>query len=541
ISAFAQNQAPLFWVFGVGLLGLLIWLGVMEIQRWMRTTQIGHRPAMVTGPPLHDEEAVEEPPALQTPKRFVGGPPQVSVQLKASEPLLRRAVIPAAKRVVETIPAPPSETATVNGRTIEPAYVDFEEPSVGPVIEQVPANGENEVAPEPPVFSSPTYIEPAVESVIEPSTGPAIEQAEPELVAVVAEETFPSEPASEWELSKPLETQANLQTEVCEPTTDEAAAPSEVEEQISTQEWSPEPEPEPVEQGQPVPYQTVVTAEEPAEIAAHEEPEITTVAEIAGVGRAIAGIGALPEAPEIPTASNEEHFVSQPTTIETMPETLQTPTAPVIRTSGVPTQPAHAAPAPQAAAGGTAVQITLSCEIASMQLTPTFKMGALQLRPISKVVTMRLTSSPQQQAPINLQANFEISKIQAAPGSLGQLRLNPSQQQGPAMLATPSLNISSLQLVSGFESAPLQLTPSHQTQASVHLTAAFQITSVEFSPTFEIAGIILNSSSKTVAVQLPGAGASSVENAPMFEITNVQMASNGEIAMLQLNPVAKRG
>ena len=177
-----------------------------------------------------------------------------------------------------------------------------------------------------------------------------------------------------------------------------------------------------------------------------------------------------------------------------------------------------------------------------MQLTPTFKMGALQLRPISKVVTMRLASSPpQQQAAMNLQANFEIAKIQAAPGSLGQLRLNPSQQQRPATLATPSFNISSLQLVSGFDSAPLQLTPSHQTHASVHLTAAFQITSVEFSPTFEIAGIILNSASKTVAVQLPGAGASSVENAPMFEITNVQMGSNGEIAMLQLNPVAKRG
>src|SRR5439155_366679 len=216
-------------------------------------------------------------------------------------------------------------------------------------------------------------------------------------------------------------------TEVCEPTVAEAVARFEVEEQISTQEWSPEPEPEPIEQGQPVPYQTVVTAEERAEIAAPEEPEITTGAEIAGVGRAIAGIGALPEAPEIP-ASDEEHFVSQPTTIETMPETLQTPTAPVIRTSGAPTQPA---PAPQAAAGGTAVQITLACEIASMQLTPTFRMGALQLRPISKVVTMRLTSSPQQQAPINLQANFEISKIQAAPGGLGQLRLNPSQQQGP--------------------------------------------------------------------------------------------------------------
>src|SRR5438034_3397137 len=361
-------------------------------------------------------------------------------------------------------------------------------------------------------------------------------------MAAIAKETSAREPVREWEVSEPVETQASvLETEICEPTVAAAVAPSEIEEQISTQEWSPEPEP--IEQGQPVPYQIVVTAEQPAEIAAPEEPEITTVAEIAGVSRAIAGIGALREEPEIPTISDEEHFASQPTTIETMPETLQTPTAPVIRTSGAPTQPAHTAPAPQAAAGGmhTAVQLTLSCEIASMQLTPTFKMGALQLRPISKVVTMRLASSPQQQTAMNLQVNFEIAKIQAAPGSLGQLRVSPSQQQRPATLATPSFNISGLQLVSGFESAPLQLTPSHQTQASVHLTAAFQITSVEFSPTLEIAGIILNSISMTVAVQLPGAGASSVENAPMFEITNVQMASNGEIAMLQLNPVAKRG
>ena len=34
-----------------------------------------------------------------------------------------------------------------------------------------------------------------------------------------------------------------LKTEVCEPTVAEAIAPSEIEEQISTQEWSPESEP----------------------------------------------------------------------------------------------------------------------------------------------------------------------------------------------------------------------------------------------------------------------------------------------------------
>jgi tetratricopeptide (TPR) repeat protein len=548
ISGFTGQQPILVWVLGLSGFALLVSVVVMEIRRRIGTTQIGHRPATVTGLPLHDDETVEETPALQIQKRFVGGPPQVSVQLKASESSPRRAVIPVAKRAADTIATPRSQPqmATVNGRTSEPAYVDFEESSGGPVIEQVPANGETEIAPAPPAFPSPTYIEPtfapAVESVIEPSIEPATEQAEPEPVAATAEKSVPSEPVRECDMSEPVEAQASvLETEVCEPTVAEAVAPSEIEEQISTQEWLPEPKP--IEQGQPVPYQTVVTAEEPAEIAVREEREIATVAEITGVGRAIAGISALPEAPEIPTARDEEHFAPQPTTIETMPETLQTPTAPVIRTSGAPTQPAHPAPVPQAAAGGThtAVQVTLSCEIASMQLTPTFKMGALQLRPISKVVTMRLASSPQQQqAAMNLQVNFEIAKIQAAPGSLGQLRLNPSQEQRPATLATPSFNISGLQLVSGFESAPLQLTPSHQTQASVHLTAAFQITSVEVSPTFEIAGIILNSTSKTVAVQLPGAGASSVENAPMFEITNVQMADDGEIAMLQLNPVTKR-
>src|SRR5438132_13162337 len=201
----------------------------MEIQRWMGTTQIGHRPATVTGPSLHDDETAEETPELQTAKRFVGGPRQISVQLKASEPSPWWAVIPVAKRAAETVTAPPSEpeTATVNGRTSEPAYVDFEESSVGPVIEQMPANGETEIAPEPPVFSSPTYVE------------PAIEQAEPEQVTAVAEDTFPSESVREWEVPEPVEVQASvLETEVCEPTVAEAVAPSEIEEQISTQEWS---------------------------------------------------------------------------------------------------------------------------------------------------------------------------------------------------------------------------------------------------------------------------------------------------------------
>jgi tetratricopeptide (TPR) repeat protein len=604
ISSFTAQRPLVFWIFILGaIISAGAWL-VTEGRRLIGKTTIGHRPATVTGPSLHDDHIAEEEetPQLQIQKRFVGGPRQVSVDLKASEPALRRAVIPVAKRVVEPVIAPPveSESAVASARTVEPAYVDFEESSVGPVIEQVPTNGKTEVAPEfsisPPIFvepvSEPGAAEPELESEVEPMATMEVAEepqaAEPieaisepieaisepieavsEPIEVISEPTEAvsepvetvsepiesvfepieaiSEPIQAVEAapevveaaSEPIGAEANvLEREPCEPAIAQATVSTEIEGQ--EQEWSPEPEP--VEQGQPVPYQTVVMAEEPAGITPADEPDVATVAEIAGVSGAIAGISTSPEVPGTEAPTDAEDLASKPTTIETMPETLQTPTAPVIRTPGGPTQPAHNVPAPQAAAGGmhTAVQITLSCEIASMQLTPSFKMGALQLRPISKVVTMRLASSPQQHSAMNFQVNFEISKIQATQGGLGQMRLTPSQQQKPATQASSSLNISGLQLVSGFEAAPLQLTPSHQTQASVHLTAAFQITSVEFSPTFEIAAILLNSASKTVAVQLPGAATS--ENASMFEITNVQMANNGEIAMLQLNPAgAKRG
>jgi hypothetical protein len=165
-----------------------------------------------------------------------------------------------------------------------------------------------------------------------------------------------------------------------------------------------------------------------------------------------------------------------------------------------------------------------------MQLTPSFKMGALQLRPTSKIVTMRLASSQQPQPAMNLQVTFEISKIQPSGGGLGTVRLTPSQQQRPTVVGSPSFTVGGMQLVSNFESAPVQLTPSQQ--ATVMVTGSFQIATVEFSPSFEIASIVLNSTAKQVAVALPGAG--SVEGAPMFEIANLQLGANGEIGMMQL-------
>jgi hypothetical protein len=304
---------------------------------------------------------------------------------------------------------------------------------------------------------------------------------------------------------------------------------------------------EPVAQGQPVPYQMSVSdmelaaaevVETEVEQPRHEIPLDAPVATVDEVREHV--FDRIPEPVievresviEIPPFASSIVSTApsvQPTTSVIMPEPIQTPTAPVIRTpsTGGSPQPASAMQ--------TAVQLTFSFEIASMQLTPTFKMGALQLRPTSKIVTMRLAPSQQPQPAMNLQVTFEIATVQAAGGGIGQIRLTPSQQQRPSVISSPAFNIAGLQLLSGSDAGAVQLTPSQQGQASVHVTGRFQIATVEFSPSFEIASLVLNATSKSVSVQLPGAGPSAVEGAPVFEIANVQITGNGEIGMMQLN------
>src|SRR5262249_54464589 len=97
----------------------------------------------------------------------------------------------------------------------------------------------------------------------------------------------------------------------------------------------------------------------------------------------------------------------QTTIPATMPETTQTPPAPLDKAPvpQVPKPQTQPQPQPLAPAAGmqTSVQLTFSFEIAAMQLTPSFKMGVLKVRPISKLVTMRLPSPQRAQSALNLQ------------------------------------------------------------------------------------------------------------------------------------------
>jgi hypothetical protein len=252
-------------------------------------------------------------------------------------------------------------------------------------------------------------------------------------------------------------------------------------------------------------------------------------------------------APGIQAPISAEPELPQTTTPATMPEPIQTPPAPITKPPAVPVNVPPAAPVSKAPATKpqpaammqTSVQLTFSFEIAAMQLTPNFKMGSLNVRPISKVVTMRLAPSQQPQPAINLQLSFEIAKIQPIGSALGTIRMFPSQQR-PPVSGSSSVAVGGLQLVSNSEAEPVQLTPSQPRQATVFVIVPCQITTIEFAPSLEIASVVLNSNSKQVRVQLPGAGSSPREGAPTFEITNLQLGDGGDIAMMHLDLLGSR-
>ena len=541
---------------------LLVWVVFSEFRRRV-SVSVYRSPAPASGPSFDEIEPVTAVEKMAAPKRLAGGPPQVSLHLKASEPSVRRGAVPLSK---------PSRPFGTNGgiTTVGPAVENFvprtaapeqkaepvEMPIVEPISETVSAP-----ATELAEFSSvgePQVVEAAPAEIIESFADiPPASKEEP----VFAEAPAWTEPATPEPVWTPIAPEPSWTPVAFEPATPvfETSAPEPVAESAASFESVSEPvviEPEiapqpvaeistiteePVAQGPPIPYQVPafetespmaeITKPEPEELPAHLAKGVVA-------GTSMAGVGALRHSVESPSFApkviSTEPLAQQPTTPATMPQPNQPTPAPSIR----PSPMAGGAPQVQAPAPSgmqTAVQLTFSFEIASLQLTPSFKMGALQLKPTSKIVTMRLAPSQQPQPAMNLQVTFEIATVQAAGGGIGQIRLTPSQQQRPSVISSPTFNIAGLQLLSGAESGAVQLTPSQQGSASVHVTGRFQIATVEFSPSFEIASLVLNATSKSVSVQLPGAGPSAVEGAPVFDIANVQITGNGEIGMMQLN------
>jgi Flp pilus assembly protein TadD len=420
---------------------------------------------------------------------FVGGPRQVSLQLKAWKPSVRNIAAPLAQT-----PRTPAYRNEKADRAIAPLEGSGLESSVGPVIDQAAESLHSDIPQTTEMAEVSASGELTETSAIAP-------QQPREIFDQIEETTSPQHEASDifeeaTETALPQEKHSEISGD------GEAALPVIAE---------LEPAVEPIDEEEPPPHQRVAVT--------IQSPMAEAAAKVAS---------------ESPTVASAEPVFSQPTTPAIMPETTQTPTAPVNKAPAAPV----AKPQQSPAAMQTSVQLTFSFEIAAMQLTPSFKMGALKVRPISKLVTMRLPSPQQPQSALNLQVGFEIAKIQPVAGALGTIRMVPSQQQRPASGGLPSFAVAGLQVVPNSETAPVQLTPSRQGRASVLITVPFQITTLEFSPSLEIASVILNSNSKQVAVQLPGAGPGPAEGAPMFEIANLELNEGGDIGMMHLHPVS---
>jgi hypothetical protein len=511
---------------------------------------------------------------------FAGGPRQVSLELKAWNSPVRPSALPSAKaagafnRLKSSKSQPSRLPAPLEPQREESAPVAealFE--SVGPVLPVVEPRREESAPVTEPFFESVGPVQPVVEPrhkesapVAEPffeSVGPVLEQAPEVMPAVARQETGldGSEPLTEFAetatttprsveneiLEVPEESAFDTQeaNEFSEHSREEATVayeqPNEVFGSGAEYAWpaveaAAELTAAPIENDQP--HETIFAEREALveqedfvqpdafserdSFTEHESPVSEVIAEQASDFQPPPVVPVRPVFP-------------QPTIPATMPETTQTPPAPIAKAPAPPVpKPQPQAPVP-ASGMQTSVHLTFSFEIAAMQLTPSFKMGVLKVRPISKLVTMRLPSPQRAQSPLNLQVAFEVVKIQPVSGALGNIRVVPSQQQRPAMGGTPSFAVAGLQVVPNSETAPVQLTPSAQGRASVFITVPFQISTLEFSPTLEIGSVMLNSNSKQVVVQLPGTGPGPVEGAPMFEIANLELNEAGEIVMMQLN------
>jgi hypothetical protein len=387
--------------------------------------------------------------------------------------------------------------------------------SVGPVLEQAPEVAPAVAAQETGLDGSERITEFAAASPITPRS------AENEILEVPNEPVFASQETNEF--SEHPREEAFVPDE--QPNEVVASGP---EYAWSPTEVSPELTAEPIGNDQ---SRETIFAEREAFVERENFAERESFAEREAPVTEVAAerVSDSQPPPVIPTRP----VFPEPTIPATMPETTQTPPAPIAKAPAPPVPKPQPQPPVPAAGMQTSVQLTFSFEIAAMQLTPSFKMGVLKVRPISKLVTMRLPSPQRAQSPLNLQVAFEAVKIQPVAGALGTIRVVPSQQQRPVMGGMPLFAVAGLQVVPNSETAPVQLTPSPQGRASVFITVPFQISTLEFSPTLEIGSVTLNSNSKQVVVQLPGTGPT--EGAPMFEIANLELNEGGEIAMMQLN------
>ena len=510
LDALPSPQTLLVGVLLVAGILLLVWSIVQLLHRNLSAGLIQGSHVLLTEPPLSGDISEAGDGQKISSNLLDYGPPKLSLELQARETSVDPTAIPllAANDDALGVQELRNDITETNSEAVEEIapHPTFYYESV--TREDERASVEQEAVSE---ASGPNDSEEVSRAAGE-SSPVAIDSevlAEIEMPPAIAETTWPvldSEKGQET----PQSTVADLA-----PPWEELAAPDES-----------------VGQGQPIPQLTAAPfTEAPLSEPTQTEPELTdgsvNPSAVAAETTASREAAQAPAEPlSFPSITVSEPTSAQPTTPTIMQEITITP-PPVAHTFS-PTMPAQR----PAGAMETAVQLTFSMEIGSMQLTPTFEMRDLQLKPTSRVVTMRLAPSQTPHPPLDLQITFEIVKIELEGETISTVRLVPSAQKKPAVISSSSFAVSRFELEPNSGIASVQLASSHQAGASVHLTASFQISAIEFSPGFGIAAIVLNSTSRDVSLQLPGAEPT-IEDAPVFAIEKIEM-NGSQLGLIQV-------
>ncbi|MBA2431111.1 MAG: tetratricopeptide repeat protein [Chthoniobacterales bacterium] len=565
------------WVLVLVLAGILLLTGLYFMIPELRRRFSKSTATRTAAAPMGDAGDESEPVAggaieqLVGPTRLAGGPPQVSLQLRASEPALRRAVMPVGKGGGRsygnghggeqssgyTNGHGNGHSAAVAGAVSAPAPAFVQSETFDVPSEQAFAEGVGEpqgviataetAAPAPAFFAEPApaamSFAGAMATAQEPAVTEPIAIEEPIALEQPLGDDQPVSP--EMDVPGTVERTFDMVEEEAAPATFEAPA---FEAPVETDDLSPaaatevtEPEPftapveavaspepeefidEPIGQGQPIPYLAAATAgETPMTAEAPPEPQLASA-----IAAALAGVGALRHsvtrttpAPEPVPA--EPIAQQQPTQTDIMPQPTQSTPAPAIhgpQPGGVAPQPAAAGmqqpfPAMQTGAmpqqGGAPAPGGMQTAV---QLTFSFEIASLQLTP-----------------------TFKMGSLQLKPTSkIVTMSLAPSQQPQPAMNLQVTFEIAMVQLA-GNAIGMIRLTPSQQQRPGIVGTPSFNITGLQLVSGADAAPVQLTPSQQGQASVLVTAGfqIATVEFSPSFEIASIILNSTSRNVNVQL-------
>jgi tetratricopeptide (TPR) repeat protein len=549
-------------------LGLIAWVAVPYVRRWAGNVSLYRQPTPAVGLHIADGNgngAVPAPAEIMK-HRFVGGPRQISLQLKASEPSLRRSVHPVGKPVgrpftpapaVGTAPAMPSavgEPPVQRASDVELDVSPFTETSVeavGPVIEQDsvspveehPSNGEispSDLPASREISRSEEWMAPTLQveddqhsenpDVAEASPRfetqmPEVESRMPEVAPeipngqVQTPELEPRIPQVEEEIeAAPTETQAqstmprteeempNIETETAEIESrlpDLEAEKPEVE--------SPILDTKPVESS----LEEVVT-EEPEPVGQGQPvPHQVPVTDIDSPGAE--GPPILPPVETAPPSRTEVATSSNMSEIEAVRQTETPAYSPKITvnepsflqsttTEIMPeTTQMQTAPVIRTPATGSTPQPTSAMHTA-VQLSFSFDIASMQLTP-----------------------TFKMGALQLRPTSkIVTMRLAPAQHPQPAMNLQVTFELAKIQPAGGGLGS-VRLIPSQQ-----------QRPQIVGSPSFTVAGLQLVSNFEAAPVQLTPSQQAAVMVTAAFQIATVEFSPSFEIASIVLNSSSKQ-